>query len=191
MCQFMQASRVKMARLPLPASRSCEHVTSNSGLSFDKCPSSVSRVRSSVQTFGGPASNFEHWKRDLSPRSPAPPHTYPSSLTTLIRTVALNCGYCRVLRRTTSAYAIPKPCDGSASCISIFDHLALITGLLRKSSSKLLSTHEIRSPCLTVGCSLLATTVDATAMDQTGADAHARRAAELLAVVEAAESTAT
>lgn len=49
--------------------------------------------------------------------------------------------------------------------------------IFRKSSGKLQSIHEIRSSCLTGGCSLLATTADATAMEETGADVRAPRAA--------------
>lgn len=64
-------------------------------------------------------------------------------------------------------------------------------GLLRKGLSKLQSIHKIRSRCLTAGCSLLATTVDAIAMDPTGADVRARRVVVEAVVVEAAESTAT
>jgi hypothetical protein len=67
-------------------------------------------------------------------------------------------------------------------------------GLLRKSSSKLHPIHKIRSSCLTAGCSLLVTTVDAIAMDPTGAGVRARRAvveAPVEALVEAAESTET
>jgi hypothetical protein len=74
------------------------------------------------------------------------------------------------------------------------DRLTPTHGLLRKSSSKLHPIHKIRSRCLTAGCSLLVTTVDATAMDPTGADVRARRAVEeapVEAPVEAAESTET